>query len=260
LDISNSFGINAPEVITSLYPNGTETHIEGNDLEINWNAQTGHHINISYNTLYNGVWDDDKETVIVSNTSNDGSYVWTPDIISDNVFIKVAVYDDQDNLIAYKISESNFAIQSSDDISQLTLYTPNGGENFRRGGRVPIAWSVEGGHPDDEILIFMLRNNNSELSYGKNVYLFYSNENPTVNDWSETVTIPDGIDLATDWYFCVKHKESNVVDCSDSSFEISSLVTQENISSWPDDVNSNGKIDIKDVIMSLQILSGIKQQ
>jgi hypothetical protein len=122
MDMSNSvFSITAPTPlsITVTSPNGGETLEVGSSHNITWTS-TGNvgDIKIEYTTDSGTTW-----TMIVSSTTNDGTYTWiVPNNLSDDCLVRISEIDN--DTIDY--SDSVFSIVAQQPAS-ITVISPNGG-------------------------------------------------------------------------------------------------------------------------------------
>jgi hypothetical protein len=116
-DISNAVFTITPPTPQVTYPNGGEQLYAGCAIGITWNpASYFSNVQIEY-SLNGGA----SFTVITSNTSNDGSYNWTPPTTPDNeVRIRVC---NVENLSINDVSDANFSL-----LPTIRIISPNGGE------------------------------------------------------------------------------------------------------------------------------------
>ncbi|MEO0237385.1 MAG: hypothetical protein ABIN35_04045 [candidate division WOR-3 bacterium] len=201
-DISNfSFTIKKPE-IKIVKINGNDTLIASNKYPIVWQTEgTISNVNIEYSTNNGTTWN-----TIVTNTPNDGSYVWTvPSTPSSNYRLKITNSSD---VTSYDISDTTFVVKSP----QINLLSPNGGEEFKTGEKYPVLW-----------------NSNSDFA---SVNIDYSSDGGTTwnsivlsetNDGSYVWNIPSNLTPSTNYRIRVRNSsDNNSFDISDNTFTISS--------------------------------------
>jgi hypothetical protein len=138
-DVSDSvFSIVLPSspTIRVIAPNGGEQLVIGAIYEITWFSTTSREpVKIEYSTNGGQTW-----TEITGFTENDGDYDWTvPDEPSDTCLVKVSETDGQ----PVDISDAVFSIVSLLP-GDLTVLTPNGGENLDAGSEYDITWTSSG--------------------------------------------------------------------------------------------------------------------
>ena len=119
--------------ITVTNPNGGESWDEGSAQIIRWSSTgTSGNVRIRYSTNSGSNW-----TILTNSTPDDGSWNWNlPDVSSDQMYCRVRV-EDAANSACFDISNSDFTIQSSCDI---TVDDPNGGESWEEGSTQTIRW------------------------------------------------------------------------------------------------------------------------
>ncbi|MBX7051413.1 MAG: hypothetical protein K1X54_05200, partial [Flavobacteriales bacterium] len=118
-DVSNTVFTITPPTPQVTYPNGGEQLYANCSFTITWNpASYFSNVQIEY-SLNGGA----SFTVITSNTSNDGTYNWTPPTTPDNgVRIRVC---NVENLSINDVSDANFSL-----LPTVRIVSPNGGENW----------------------------------------------------------------------------------------------------------------------------------
>ncbi|MCH7772240.1 MAG: hypothetical protein IIA49_14700, partial [Bacteroidetes bacterium] len=116
--------------VTVNTPNGGEIWLDTEDHIIEWTSNlTG---NVEIQLFKSGVF----RSTIVSSTSNDGSFSWNiPGSIESGSDYKVQIASVNDGSINDQ-SDSNFTIISDN----ITLVSPNGGENWLTGTSQNITW------------------------------------------------------------------------------------------------------------------------
>ncbi|MCK5128187.1 MAG: CRTAC1 family protein, partial [candidate division Zixibacteria bacterium] len=117
----NVFSITAPQLatITVTSPNGGEIWEAGSLHTITWTS-TGSvgMVKIEYSTNNGNSW-----TIIVSSTTNDGTYYWTvPNIVANSCLIRISEIDGD----PVDMSNSVFSIAAPQPLS-ITVTSPNGG-------------------------------------------------------------------------------------------------------------------------------------
>ncbi len=133
-DVSDNDFTIQQNVLTLITPNGGETYVTGEKYPITWDWQGSlSSVKIEYSVDNGNTWN-----VIVSSTQNDGSHYWTiPNSPSTSCLIKIS--DPSDPNI-FDISDNTFTIVTT----SLDLKTPDGGELFYVGDKVPIHWNWTG--------------------------------------------------------------------------------------------------------------------
>ncbi|MBL7095867.1 T9SS type A sorting domain-containing protein [candidate division KSB1 bacterium] len=119
--------------ITVDDPNGGEVWDEGSTHAIRWHSvSTSGNVRIRYSTNSGSNW-----TILTNSTPDDGRWDWNlPDVTSDKTNCRVRV-EDAANSACYDISNSDFTIQSS---CNITVDDPNGGESWDEGSTHAIRW------------------------------------------------------------------------------------------------------------------------
>ncbi|NJD53113.1 MAG: hypothetical protein FIB07_09635 [Candidatus Methanoperedens sp.] len=132
-DISdNNFTIMAPS-ITVVSPNDGENWIRGTTKIINWMSTESPGSYVKIELLKPGK----PNQVIISSTLNDGSHPWLiPSAQAPGSDYKVKITSTI-NASNNDISDGNFTIP----VPSITVATPNGGENWRRGMTQTIKWT-----------------------------------------------------------------------------------------------------------------------
>jgi hypothetical protein len=118
-DAMFSFAVNTPPAVSVIAPNGGETWVVGDTLEITWratDAQGVDSVSIYYST--NG---GDDYRPIASGEINDGTYpLIVPATTTDSALVKVAAYDPS-LLVGEDVSDSLFTIRTPPDLTPLRL-------------------------------------------------------------------------------------------------------------------------------------------
>ena len=134
-DISDAvFTISAVPQITVTSPNGGEHWQVGSSHNITWTSvETAGNIHIEYSVNNGGAWAD-----VTPSSANTGSFTWTiPNEISSNCLVRISETDGSPS----DISDAVFAISA---VPELTVTTPNGGEDWKAGTNHNVTWtSVE---------------------------------------------------------------------------------------------------------------------
>ena len=115
-------------------PNGGENWTTGEKHPIHWiSSDYSGNVKIEYSIDGGQNW-----SIIVSSASNNGAYLWTiPNVISSQCFVRIQSLDDPGE---YDISDGAFSI----NIPVIEILTPNGGEVFIPGDKIPIHWTWTG--------------------------------------------------------------------------------------------------------------------
>jgi len=238
--------INQEELIQLVSPNGTEDLIINEPFEIKWASQESDATVSIYLLTRDGY-----QTEIISQAENSGSFSWTPVGIQNDVKIKIFLNDNKGNLLAYDESDGFFEIQAIQ--KDLELLTPNGLEVFRPGDTINVAWSLKEAEQDEQIFIYLISSSGQRYDYPS-----------TDNHLTQNCRLPENI-MSTQWKFCVESSNTRGTDCSDQNFTILSanLISDisddtSNCNNVPGDANLNGIIDLRDIIINLQTVTGIR--
>ncbi len=133
----NVFSITGPQPasITVTSPNGGEIWEIGSIHNITWTSSGSvGMIKIEYSTNNGTSW-----TIIVSSTTNDGTYSWTvPDIVATGCLIRISEIDGE----PLDTSDAVFSIIETP--VTITVTSPNGGETLEVGYSHNITWSSTG--------------------------------------------------------------------------------------------------------------------
>ena len=172
-DVSDSvFSIVVSPSITVTSPNGGEIWQMGSSHNITWTS-TGIVESVKIEcSLDNGYgW-----RVVAVSTPNDGIYRWrVPDNPSENCLIRISDTDDSEPL---DISDNVFAIVT-DQVSSITVTSPNGGEVLTAGLLHNITWESTG--PVSTV----------EIEYSTNNGTSWASIVTSANYGSYTWTVPD---------------------------------------------------------------------
>jgi hypothetical protein len=172
-DVSNAVFTIAPQVITVTAPNGGENWQAGTSHNITWTSScfTGT-VKIEYSTNYGLSWNS-----VVTSTANDGTHSWVvPNTPSDSCLVRVSA---EASGVPNDISNSMFTI-SPPPPDQLTITSPNGGENWFTGSIHNITWTSQGTISDVKL--------EYSIDGGVNWLSVIAS---TTNDGSYSWTIPD---------------------------------------------------------------------
>ncbi|MHA2029649.1 MAG: Ser-Thr-rich GPI-anchored membrane family protein, partial [Candidatus Kariarchaeaceae archaeon] len=195
----NNFEIFSASV-TVISPNGGEIWQAGNTYSINWTSDISENIKIE---LYKS---GSIHLTIVASTSNDGAYNWTdmPFTTESGSDYRVKITSIT-NSNTFDFSDGNFSIVGN----EITVTSPNGGENWVMGSPYFITW-------DDNLTgtveIYLIKSGefNTFISAG------------TPSDGTFTWVIPSSTEEGNDYTIRVASKEnSNILDDSDDDFTIS---------------------------------------
>ena len=133
-DVSDApFIISAVPRINILRPNGGENWLAGSGETIQWTSTTPTdpvNVKIEFTTDGGGSW-----TEIVASTPNDGDYVWAPIPNTPSTDCLVRISDAVDGNPS-DVSDAPFSIVGA----QLTLQSPNGGEDWPVNSNQLIRW------------------------------------------------------------------------------------------------------------------------
>jgi RHS repeat-associated protein len=151
-DLSNAaFNILAP-TITVTYPNGGENFYQGQSVTITWSSVgTTAPVNIEL-TDANGL----NPVIIVSNTSNTGSYLWNINLAQVIGNYRIKIYTPSNTAIN-DLSNAAFHILAP----TITVTYSNGGETFYQGSTMPISWSTVGIGASENISIEIVQGANT---------------------------------------------------------------------------------------------------
>jgi len=196
------FTISIPQTstITVVSPNGGEHWVVGSTKQINWVSFDVIDVKIEY-SVNNGTSCD----VIVNSVSSTGIYNWfIPDIVSTQCLVKIS---EVNNPNVNDISNQVFTI-STEQLVQLTLITPNGGEEWIIGSTYTAKWSSE--NVDNIGIEYSTDNGTSWLMVISSI-----NANAGEYDW----TIPNT--SSADCLVKISDRiNSNIYDESDQTFAI----------------------------------------
>ncbi len=132
--------------ITVVIPNGGETWAIGSSQEITWTSVglVGFEVRIDY-TISDGV-----PINIISQTDNDGSFMWDPIPDVDNSEVKILITSFINPSI-WDTSDGFFTIYDS-ALPEIIVTLPNGGEDWEAGTAGEITWISYGAVGDNVII------------------------------------------------------------------------------------------------------------
>ena len=130
-DVSdNVFSIVLPMVKLNK-PNGGENFIVGKSDTIKWISSNVANVKLEYTTDNGSSW----ISILTSTPASVGSFAWTiPNTPSTNCKVKIS---NADNSFFADTSDNIFSIKNP----VVTLLSPNGGEQWRRGSSQKISWT-----------------------------------------------------------------------------------------------------------------------
>jgi|GEM_PF-2770313 len=204
--------------ITVTDPNGGENWQVASTHNITWSSSNDiTTVKLRYSTDSGSNW-----ITVEDSTPNDGSYSWTiPNTPSTNCRIRVI---DTSNNTVYDVSDSDFTISTQGGGGELTLLSPNGGENLQIGSVHDITWDA----PPEIVEVRLWLSTNS----GSNWTLF---QGRTPNDGSFSWTVTNN--PSTTCRIKVQEYGNQFVnDISDGDFTIST----QGGSSWITVTSPNG--------------------
>ncbi len=183
-------------------PNGGETWPEQSNQTVTWeySGNVGSTVSQHYSIDGGSTWNE-----ITGSTANNGTYVWTlPAVTQDETACLVKVASTSTSYA--DTSDADFTITGG----EITLISPNGGEDWREWSNQTIAWTSNG-------------------EVGTHVVLYYSlNEGATwtviaastLNDGSYSWTLPTISQTNTTSRVKVTSTSTNNYDISDANFTV----------------------------------------
>ncbi|MEI7812497.1 MAG: hypothetical protein WCJ01_08735, partial [Ignavibacteria bacterium] len=178
---ANVYGINpgnftiaaAPSLIITS-PNGGENWQTGSSHNITWSGSNVTNVKIEYSTDNGAGW----ATIITNTPAGAGSYGWTvPNLPSVQCRVKVS---DAGNASLNSVSANTFTI-SAIPIPSITTTAPLTGANWTAGTQQTVRWTSSN----------VSGNVNIKLSLDGGAAYPVTLAANTVNDGTETVTVPD---------------------------------------------------------------------
>ncbi len=183
-------------IVELTYPNGGE-RLEGEEL-ITWNVRNPENAELN-STLY--YWDYDAQIwiLIVTSIINDTYYLWDTTLVAEGVHYRIKVEVFNGTHIISDISDGTFIIDNIDELPEIALLFPNGGEILN--GSILITWNAS--DPNLEELNYALYYWDSSswtlIISGLTVTYYYW-DSTTVSDgyYRIRVDVTDGVFTATD--------------------------------------------------------------
>ena len=234
-DFSDSAFTIFPANINISSPNGGESWQAGSTQTIIWSDNIDENVSID---LYKG---GSFHSVIVSGTDSDGIRNWSiPFLLASgsDYSVKITSVDNSD---IFDFSDSNFTIVGS----QITVTSPNGGENWLIGSFQNITWT--------EILF-----SNVSIDLFKSGVFHSEITGGTVNDSLYIWEIPSSLDPGSDYKIRISSViNGNIYDFSDADFTLSHEIvvlapnggetwqagTEQSIT-WTDNINDEVLIEL----------------
>ncbi|MCH7974313.1 MAG: hypothetical protein IH949_10580, partial [Bacteroidetes bacterium] len=236
-DISDADFTISRSNITVTSPNGGESWQAGSSQSINWTDDFSENVLIE---LYKG---GSFHSTIVATTASDGSKIWNIPFTLESgtdYSVKIAKVGDPN---VFDFSDNNFTIVGN----QVTVTTPNGGEDWQAGSSQIITWT-DNLTGNVEIQLFKGGVFNSSI--------ITSTASDGVFTWNIPGTTPAGSDYKVN---IVSVDDGNVFDLSDANFTLSNelIVTIPNggeswqagtshTINWTDNITGNVKIELYD--------------
>ncbi len=201
LDGTYDGSTNPQPYITVTTPNGGEQWFIGDSENINWDTENaGSYVEI-------GLYRSGTFVGTISNsTNNDGYYLWTiPAWCESSVYYKVKITDTS-NSLTYDYSDNNFTITG---VPEITVISPNGGENWEIGSSHTITWTSEN------------IGNNMKIQLWENGSNYFTIINSTYNDGSYNWSIPESIEPSTQYKIKINDtSDASIYDFSDDNFSL----------------------------------------
>ncbi|MBI1349434.1 hypothetical protein GC163_24470 [bacterium] len=189
--------------LTVLTPNGGESLVKGAQDTIAWSGTT-----FSQSVLIRLVFGPHSLT-LASSTPGDGEFIWTvPAWIPDATGYRIEVMS-LANPADTDSSDGPFTIQTAAASGELTVVSPNGGEVWKRGEQVAIAWNTR--LSSSETVRIRLRNSDKALIVAVG----------TPNDGAFLWTVPAWLPASEGFSIEVAlEPDYQISDSSDSGFSI----------------------------------------
>lgn len=132
-DTTFNIGVNPPNTLTLVNPNGGGVFGVGSSQNISWTSSgMVSAVDIYFSTNNGATW-----TTVALNEPNDSSYSWTvPNVNSNQCLIKISESGDA------SVADSSNAVFSIG--SAITIISPNGGEGLNAGNSFVITWATTG--------------------------------------------------------------------------------------------------------------------
>jgi hypothetical protein len=209
----NYFSISSTSTIPTItvtQPNGGETWNPGVYYSITWESdEFEDNVDIK---LYR---QNDFDSIIVADTSDDGSYTWIiPDNQEEGSMYKIMLESSIDDTI-YDYSDNYFTISKDSSIQTITVIQPNGGETLNPEMVYKITWESE--NIGDYVDIYLVQNSFDEDNIFTEDLIVDNIYNNGEYDW----TIPSDYSQNARYYIkIVSSSNSSIFDISDSYFLI----------------------------------------
>ena len=203
-DWSNStFTIPDADYITVTRPNGGENWQKGSSHVITWDDNISGNVKIE---LYKG---SSLNSIISSSTESDGYYMWNMATnLSSGSDYKIKITSINTSSIN-DWSNSTFTIPDAD---YITVTSPNGGENWKKGSTHNITW-------------------NDNISGNVSIYLYSGSSvikvitYGTASDGSYSWNLQNSLNTGSNYYIRVQSSgNDNFYDSSNNSFSITNSV------------------------------------
>ena len=195
----NNFSI--IESVTVVSPNGGENLTIGTTRDITWTSSVDLGSSLRITLYKSGVY----YSTITNYTENNGSYSWTiPPNIEPGDDYKIRITSNSNNAY-YDFSDNNFIIAR-----EVTVTSPNGGENWQLGSTYNINWtSLENSGPSLRITLYK----------GEEYYSTITGDTP--DDGSYSWIIPSIFSTGNDYKVKItSNTNSAFFDFSDNNFTI----------------------------------------
>ena len=194
--------IHQAPTITVLSPNGGESWTRGKTQMINWTSTGSLGTYVKIELLKAGVLN----SVIIASTPNDGSHPWLiPATQNPGTDYKIRITNTS-NASYTDTSDNSFTIPAPN----ITVSTPNGGENWRRGTTQTIRWNSSGS-PGTYVKIELLK------AGILNRVIIASTPNDGIHPWLIPTTQAPGTDYKVR---ITSTTNSTYNDTSDNNFTI----------------------------------------
>ncbi len=196
---SGQFSI-IPAIITLVSPNGGENITAGDYFPIEWNwTGSFSYVKLEYSTDGGSTW----TKIINSDTTNDGSFIWSvpSTVTTTNALFRVSNNLDPTN--TFDLSNSTFSIISP----KVTLLYPNGGETLVGGEVYPIRWRSEGSFSN-----VMIEYTTDGVNW---TVIDPSDPNDGVFNWTVPSIVSSNVKIRV-----TSTTDGNTVDISDNNFSI----------------------------------------
>ena len=194
-------------VMTVIYPNGGENLVRGTANTILWRYTGWPNTYVGIELLKGGTI----HYTITPSTPNDGSFNWQVPLnqkLGNDYKIRIISTDDPK--YTTDTSNSSFIISGGNNLPSIRVISPNGGENWARGGAKLITWTKTG-NPGTYVKVELLKG-------GIVNKIIFAN---TPNDGSQSWTIPSNQALGIDYKIRITSTSNNLYkDISNNNFRI----------------------------------------